>query len=438
MTQHSRRRNAAAAVLALTLSVAAAACSAQSPSPSDGSPDPANPVTLQVLMGNHGFTEQIQAHLEEFEAATGIRAEVTVYGEEQLSDQYSVKLNAGSDDIDVMMFRPLQEGRLYWENGWLADLTGYAQAATDWDLADFQEGPISALTFDGEVSAIPVSTERAVLYYRADLLEEQGLEVPATLDALASAAGQIDAAYDDVVGFVARGGAAAAVPIFSAFLYSYGGDWTDEDGRASVDTDEAIAAYEAYGRLLRDYGPESGITDMGWDAAMAMFTQGRAAFYIDADSLATNAIDPESSTVVDQTAFAPFPAGPAGSVTFNIPNYALAVSDYSGHKDEAWAFIEYFTSPELTTEFQRNAIPGARISVWQDPDALAGFPETLASAIAASLGGIGHDRPQIARAAEAREIVGAPILTALTGGDVAAAAHKANADLQALLDEDNG
>jgi len=426
MKRQTRFRNVAAAVSVAVLTAGVVGCS----SGGGGSNR-----TLQVYMGNHGFTEQVQANIEAFEESTGIDVEISVYGEEQLSDQYTVQLNAGSDDIDVMMFRPLQEARLYWENGWLEDLEPHASTATDWDLSDFQPGPIDALTFDGALTSIPVSTERAVLYYRADLLAEQGIAVPTTFEELADAAAAIEAAHDDVVGYVARGNAHGAVPIFSAFLYSHGGDWVDAEGNAALDTPEAIAAYETYGGLLRDYGPSSGLADIQWDSAMALFTQGKAAFYIDADSLATNAIDPSSSTIVDSVAFAPLPAGPAGSRTFNIPNYALGISAYSSAKDEAWAFIEYFTSKESTKQFQLNAIPGARVSVWLDDEALAGFPPTLAAAIAESLDGVGRDRPAVARASEAREIVGRPLLTVLEAGDTAAAAQEANRAFQQLLDE---
>lgn len=65
--------------------------------------------TVRVTLVNHVWTENIKKALPEFEKQTGLTVEVTQLGEDQLSDQYNVKLNAGSTDLDVMMYRPLQE-----------------------------------------------------------------------------------------------------------------------------------------------------------------------------------------------------------------------------------------------------------------------------------------------------------------------------------------
>ncbi|MFC7109131.1 hypothetical protein ACFQQB_57275 [Nonomuraea rubra] len=65
--------------------------------------------TVRVTLANHVWTDNVKKALPEFEKQTGLKVEVTQLGEDQLSDQYNVKLNAGSSDIDVMMYRPLQE-----------------------------------------------------------------------------------------------------------------------------------------------------------------------------------------------------------------------------------------------------------------------------------------------------------------------------------------
>ena len=97
--------------------------------------------TVRVTLANHVWTENIKSALPEFEQASGLKVELTQLGEDQLSDQYNVKLNAGSADLDVMMYRPLQEGRLFATNGYLADLTGFAKANADWDLDRLPDRP---------------------------------------------------------------------------------------------------------------------------------------------------------------------------------------------------------------------------------------------------------------------------------------------------------
>jgi len=50
--------------------------------------------------------------------------------------------------------------------------------------------------------------------------------------------------------------------------------------------------------------------------------------------------------------------------------------------------------------------------------------------------GVGHDRPQVVKVAEAREVVGQPIVDAITGSDPAAAADTAQQGFQKILDDE--
>jgi len=400
-----------------------------------GGGDSGGSTTVKVTMANHVWTENVKKAIPEFEKASGLKIEITQLAEDQLSDQYNVKLNAGTSEIDVMMYRPLQEGRLFAQNKYFADLTSKAKADATWNLADFQAAPIAATTYQGKVVGVPIITEREVLYYRKDLLQKAGLSVPKTLDELEAAAKAIKAANPDVAGFVARTSKSPAVTQFSSFLYSMGGDWVDASGKAAVNSDAAKKAYAFYGGLIRNYGPANVSTDMSWPEAMAIFTQGKAAFYTEADSLYKNATDPAKSKVADTVGFAVFPAGPAGSKPYNIPSWALGINDASKNQANAWKFILWATSKEQTLAQQKGGIPGARASVWADADGTSSYPKDLAEAIAASAkGGVDHDRPIVAQVVKAREAVGQPIVDSIKGSDVTASVETAVKAFQAVLD----
>jgi multiple sugar transport system substrate-binding protein len=431
MQRHSTLRVAGIATAAM-LAATLVSCSSSTPEEKDSGSK-----TLNVTLANHVWTDIVTASLPDFEKETGIKVNLTQLGEDQLSDQYNVKLNAGSDEIDVMMYRPLQEGKLFAQNGWLADLTEDVESNDDWDWSDFQSGPVESTTIDDEVVGVPIITEREVLYYRKDLLEAAGLEVPTTLDELESAAETIKNANPGTAGFVARTGVAAAVTQFSSFLHSQGGDWIDEDGNAALDTKEFKSAVELYGKLIREYGPANVSTDMSWPEAMAIFTQGGSAFYTEADSLYKNATDPANSTVSEIVGFAPFPAGDDGARPYNVPSWALGISAESPNAENAWKFIEYFTRKDKVLEIQKEGVPGPRTSVWDDESGVETYPADLAEAIKASAeDGVGYDRPLVVSVPEAREIVGKPIVVAITGGDVDKAIDDAQAEFQAFLDDE--
>jgi len=393
--------------------------------------------TIRVTLANHVWTETIKELIPEFEEETGATVEISQLAEDQLSDQYNVKLNAGTDEIDVLMYRPLQENKLFASNGYLSDLTEQAEADADWDWSDFQEGPASLTTYEDEIVGVPIITERTVLYYRKDLLAEAGLEVPTTLEELDAAAAAIHALHPEVAGYIGRTGKSAAVTQFSAFLFSSGGKWLNEDGTSAIDSDEARAAYKYYGDLIRNHTDATINPEMSWPEAFAVFQQGQAAFIADADSLYKNMTDPSQSTVSEQVGFAPFPEGEAGSKPYNVAAWALAVNESTENQSAAWQFIQWATSKEITLEMSKLGVSGARTSVWENPEATAEYPEELVEAIKINgENGVGQDRPLVFQVAEAREIVGEPIVAAIAGGDVDEAVESAHTAFDEFLVED--
>ena len=424
-------RTLAVVAVAAGLGLSMVGCSTPS---GDNSSSPSGSTTLYVSLANHVWSTQLVASISQFEQQTGLKVEVTQTAETQLSAYYNTQLNAGTSQLDVMMYRPLQEGKLFADNEWFATLSDRVKSDATWDWSDFQAGPVEATSYNDQVVGVPIITEREVLYYRKDLLTAAGLSVPKTLDELKSSAAAIHAANPGIAGFIARTDVAACVTQFSSFLYSYGGDWMDDNGNATVNTPAAKSAYAMYAGLIHDYGPANVSTSMNWPDSMAIFTQGNAAFYTEADSLYTNATDPTNSKVSDTVGFAQFPAGPAGSHPYNIPSWALGINANSKNQDNAWKFIQWATSKEMALAIQKAGVPSARTSVWANPESTANYPADLVAAINASIPvGIGHDRPVVIQVPQARAIVGNPIVVGITGGDVNAAAEQAQVDFAAFL-----
>lgn len=389
--------------------------------------------TLRLVGANHPWQVAITPLLADFEAATGIKVNFEAYGEDQLNQKLTTEFTAGGSDIDVFMQRPLQEARVMLMNGWYEDLANCV-ADPDFDFADFAEGAVGTTTVNGVLTGVPIVTEQEVLYYRKDLLEAAGIAVPTTLDELKAAAEALTDKDNEMYGFVARGQRSPLVTQFSSFLYSSGGDWFDENRQATINTPEALAAIDLYGTLLREYGPP-GVLNMSWPQAVAIFAQGNAALYTDASSIYANMLDPEKSAVADKTGVAKFPAGPAGSIMYNVTSWGLAIHSGSQNKEAACEFIKWATSKEIVAKTQgEGTVPGARKSVWADPAGTASFPADWVEAVAASADGRGYDRPLVTAVTEARDIIGGAVVVSIEGGDFTTAANDANAQFQTLLD----
>jgi multiple sugar transport system substrate-binding protein len=427
------KKTVGALALILGLSTALVGCSSDTETTGKKVKEEPKVSDIRIVAANHPWTEAIKKQLPEFEKETGIKVKIDSYFEDQLTQKTSVEFASNSKNIDVVMFRPLQDGKMFHKNGYFGTLNDYV-AKEDKYTDDFIPSSLGSVKDGDELYGLPLVTETEVLYYRKDLLEKAGLSVPTTLEELEKAAKQLNDPKSGVSGFVARGKRAAAVTQFSSFLYSFGGDFM-KDGTATLTSPEALEAFNYYGNLLNKYGPK-GTLNMSWPEAMAVFTQGKAAFYTEASSLFTNATDASKSTVADKVGFAPFPSGVKGSKPYNITSWAIGIGANSEKKAAAWKFIKWAESKEMVQKLQAEGNPGARVSVWESPEATANYPKDLVEAMSVNGGdnAVSYDRPVVIEVGKARDSIGDVILAGIEGKDVKAAAEKANKEFQAIID----
>jgi len=421
-----RRALSVLLVMAMVLAVGISAAAADQPYAG---------TTIRVLFSNHPWTDAIRPLLPEFEELTGIKVQAESLFEDQLTQKLLVEFASGTSTIDVFMQRPLQEAKQFAKNGWYADLRQFAEDDPDIDLDDFFPSALLAETVDGILTGIPIVTEQEIIYYRKDLFAEHGIKVPTTMEELEEAAKYFNDPENGFYGFVSRGQRSPAVTQFSSYLYSFGGNF-DVDGKATLNTPEAIEAFTFYGNMLRNYGPP-GVLNMSWPQALAIFAQGNAAMYTDASVFYSNLLDPNQSDVGELVGFAQFPAGPAGSKPYSVVSWGVSMAATSRNKEAAWEFIKWAPSKEMPLRTQARQVPSARTSAWDVPRGTAEFPPQLVEVIlASSEGAMPYDRPNVIAVGEARDIVGTIIVTAIEGGDVKAVAEQMNREYQALLDRE--
>lgn len=134
----------------------------------------------------------------------------------------------------------------------IEDLTQFDDV--DEVLSQFYESAYAAVKFEGGVYALPETQMCNVLFYRKDILEELGLEVPNTWDEFIAMLPTIQGAnlsvgipYPDIT--------APNLATYYAMLYQQGGAIYNEDGTKTVITSEAgVKAFEMYTSLYNDYG----------------------------------------------------------------------------------------------------------------------------------------------------------------------------------------
>ncbi|HEX4882694.1 MAG TPA: sugar ABC transporter substrate-binding protein [Casimicrobiaceae bacterium] len=359
---------------------------------------------IRVLLANHPYGELLKAAIPEFEASTGIKVNAESLQESQLTTKLTTEFATSSSSVDVFMTRPLQEGKMFYKNGWYEPLASY-------DFSDYPKNVMSVSTFGTRTYIVPLVTEWQVLYYRKDLLAAAGLKVPATFAELEAAAQKLNAG--DIAGFASRGKGAASVTQLSSYVYNFGGQYLDK-GVAVFNAKPAVDGIRYYGKLLGNYGPK-GVTSMSWENIMPLFQAGKVAMWTDASVFYGQIVDPSKTQLgADKVGIANFPAGPKTNSPFIVTSWGMAVAKQSKKKDLALQFLNWATSKELAAKGMLGNITMARSSVWEDKAVLAkvnpGLVETRAFA---AKNGYPLDRPYMSAVGEARDLIGELVIESI-------------------------
>ncbi|MEU3795147.1 extracellular solute-binding protein [Streptomyces fructofermentans] len=170
----------------------------------------------------------------------------------------------------------------YVKDGGLADVT---EEFADWDESkDTDPTARQSVTVDGKVYGVPYFVGVRALYYRTDVFEELGLDVPTTQGELVTAARAIRQARPELYG-LAVGGAYTygAMP----FIWANGGEIAEGKGgsyASTIDSEAARKGIKAYTSLFGDDNcPAAKCAGMGGNDTVTAFASGKAGMAIGGD-----------------------------------------------------------------------------------------------------------------------------------------------------------
>lgn len=299
-------------------------------------------------------------------------------------------------------------------------------------------GMIEGQTVDDRLVAIPWFSDAAGLYYRTDLLEKYGLEVPQTWEELATAAQTIQdgerEANSDFWGYVWQGNdyEGLTCDAHEWIASETGQTFITPDGTVNVNNEAAIAAIERGASWVGTISPEA-VTTYQEEESRAVFQAGNAAFMRNWP-YAYNLGNADDSVVKDKFDWVPLPMG-AERRAACLGGWQLAVSQYSDNIPAAVAFAQFLASPELLKEraLSPQGNPPTMASVYEDPDIqanplMARLGPILETAVA---------RPSVATGAsynQASALFSAAVHSVLTGEeDADVAMEDLEVDLEDLL-----
>jgi multiple sugar transport system substrate-binding protein len=332
---------------------------------------------ITVIMPRHemdliGLWEQQTA---EFEQETGIEVEFIQMSWNEVADKVLADLAAGGNTYDVIEF----------DNGWVAKFAGadWVEPLNSFASQEYLDslvgGLLDTFTQDGQVLGIPWNNDTRFFFYNEDMLQAAGLTAPPrTWDEMLEQARilQENGVQFPVTEYWNQEWSLASSLAF--YLYSFGTDFVDDQGKITVDKPEAVKALTFMVDMLRDMEivHPSSVT-LSQEAAADLFYRGSSTFFFQGPPVTfAYANDPERSTVVGQIQAASWL--PAASedlqATLTLPE-AFAIPKNSKNKEAAWKYIEWMISPERDKE-RANALGSLPLfnALYVDEELLAAYP----------------------------------------------------------------
>lgn len=215
------------------------------------------------------------------------------------------------------------------------------------------ESSLSLKLNDKETYAygLPEAMPFAMMFYRTDILEELGVEVPTTWDEVF-----------DLIPLLQKRYMEFAPPDYGTLLYQYGGQYYKYDGEATdIDSENGISAFIKYTDFYTNYKiPVSfEFSNRFRTGEMPMGVTELYTFYNKISVFAPEikgewtlapvpGVKQEDGTV-NNTVLSQYTDG-AGTTTKTT---SAVIVKASKNKDAAWSFINWWTSDEAQTEFGR-------------------------------------------------------------------------------------
>ncbi len=334
----------------------------------------------------HPYADALSAELPEFEKLTGIKVTPELYPDDSYWNKLTIQLTTKSPAWDVVG-TGIQPAWDLAPSGALEPLDKYLNdpKLTDasYDYNDFFPALRSALTWKmqdgqiaagegGEVWAIPHAFENIQLFYRKDILDKYGIQVPTTPPEMAAACEKLKAADPKVTPLGVRGVRfwssihTAAVSI----AQSYGvKDWVMKDGKldTGLDSPESIAFHKDYVDMIKKCAAPSFAND-NWYQVVDGISSGRTAMAIDSNMFGFwNGVKGQPAS--GKIAFAPPLHAPnAKEPSSNIWIWSLAMNSASEKKGAAWLFMQWATSKKvaLAGATTGKLVNPPRTSTWGD------------------------------------------------------------------------
>ena len=322
---------------------------------------PALAATVTIATVNNGDMIIMQELSSQFEQAhPDIQLEWVVLEENVLRQRVTTDIATSGGQFDVLTIGTYEVP--IWAKEGLAGAARRICRPTT--MSTTCSKPVrEGLSYDGKLYALPFYAESSMLFYRKDLFEQAGIEVPEqpTWQQVKEWAAQLHDPGNEVYGICLRGkpGWGENMAFVTTLVNTFGGQWFDNDWNTTINTPEWNEAVTFYVDLLKNYGPP-GASSNGFNENLALFSTGKCAMWIDATVAAGLLFDPQQSQVADKLGFAQAPVDKHPKGSNWLWSWALGIPASSDAIDDAKTFITWATSKDYVNAGRRRRRAGSR------------------------------------------------------------------------------
>lgn len=208
----------------------------------------------------------------------------------------------------------------------------------------FSESALVPFSFNGATYALPDTQTFPMMFYRKDILAEIGLEVPQTWDDAKVAMSVLSKKQMEF-------GMLPSEQVFAMLLYQNGGEYYTENGNASaLDSDIAINTFKTYCEYYTDYklDKETSVEER--------FRTGECPIII-ADYTLYNNLQVSAPDILGLWDFTTVPGTLQADGSISKATGASGLADIimagTEYPEESWAFLKWWTSAEVQTQYGR-------------------------------------------------------------------------------------
>ena len=363
---------------------------------------------LEVLfLDRPGYNAAIKM-LPEFEAATGIKVNITTVPYENALGEQVRDFVAGGD-LDIALIDLVWIGN-FAENGWIVPSETFTKDAAladpDLDMADFFPLVLNAFgSWNGVNYGLPFDNYSGLLFYNKCMLKDAGFDTPpATWDDVMNVYGPAltkNGKY--AYALQSKRNETQSADSFARMLWPFGGSFLNAEFKSNLNSPESQAGLKFRQDLMK-YMPE-GIVAYDHSETVNALAQGDVAFITEWSAFYSTLASAETSKLGDCLAVAPEPKGPAGRKPA-LGGFSLAVATQADDAEKAagWLFIQWVTSKAKEGQYLELGGVPARQSAYADPE-LAKEYKFIPALVESWQEGVPEFRPRFAEWPAITEIV---------------------------------